>query len=64
MFVVRRWGFLTEDKGYIEVPRLPFIERETFELQWYWILLPITFVAVLMARNVFRTSLGLSLIHI
>ena len=33
MFVVRRWGFLTEDKGYIEVPRLPFIERETFELQ-------------------------------
>lgn len=60
MFVVRRWGFLTEDKGYIEVPRLPFIERETFELQWYWILLPVTFVAVLMARNVFRTSLGRS----
>jgi branched-chain amino acid transport system permease protein len=52
--------FLTEGKGYIEVPRLPFIERETFEIQWYWILLPITFLAVLMARNVFRTSLGRS----
>ena len=38
MFIVRRWGFLTEGKGYIEVPRLPFIERETFEIQWYWIL--------------------------
>jgi branched-chain amino acid transport system permease protein len=60
MFVVRRWGFLTEDKGYIEVPRLPFIERETFEVQWYWILLPITFVGVLMARNLFRTGLGRS----
>lgn len=35
MFIVRRWGFLTEGKGYIEVPRLPFIERETFEIQWY-----------------------------
>ncbi|MBK8468371.1 MAG: branched-chain amino acid ABC transporter permease [Actinomycetales bacterium] len=60
MFVVRRWGFLTEDKGYIEVPRFGFIERETFEIQWYWILLPITFLAVLMARNVFRSSLGRS----
>ncbi len=28
MFIVRRWGFLTEGKGYIEVPRLPFIERK------------------------------------
>ncbi len=64
MFVVRRWGFLTEKdgeaKGYIEVPRLPFIERETFEVQWYWILLPVTFLAVLGARNLFRASLGRS----
>jgi branched-chain amino acid transport system permease protein len=60
MFVVRRWGFLTEDRGYIEVPRLGFIERETFEVQWYWVLLPITFLAVLMARNLFRTALGRS----
>ena len=60
MFVVRRWGFLTEDKGYIEVPRWGFIERETFEIQWYWILLPVTFLAVLMARNLFRTALGRS----
>ena len=60
MFVVRRWGFLTEDRGYIEVPRLGFIERETFEVQWYWVLLQITFLAVLMARNLFRTALGRS----
>ncbi len=60
MFVVRRWDFLTEGKGYIEVPRPSFIERETFEIQWYWILLPVTFLAVLMARNLFRTALGRS----
>lgn len=64
MFVVRRWGFLTEDKGYIEVPRLNLfgwqIERETFELQWYWILLPVTIVSVFAARNLFRTALGRS----
>ncbi len=60
MFVVRRWGFLTQDKGYIEVPRLPFIERETFEVQWYWLLLPITALSVMAARNLFRSSLGRS----
>ncbi|HRW20113.1 MAG TPA: branched-chain amino acid ABC transporter permease [Dermatophilaceae bacterium] len=60
LFVVKRWGFLTEDKGYIDVPRAPFIERSTFELQWYWMLLPITFLSVLMARNLFRTALGRS----
>jgi branched-chain amino acid transport system permease protein len=64
MFVVRRWGFLTDDKGYIEVPRLNLfgwqVERETFELQWYWILLPITIVSVFAARNLFRTALGRS----
>jgi branched-chain amino acid transport system permease protein len=64
MFVVRRWGFLTDDKGYIEVPRLNLfgwqIERETFEVQWYWILLPITIVSVMAARNLFRTALGRS----
>ena len=64
MFVVRRWGFLTEDKGYIEVPRLNLfgwqIERETFEVQWYWLLLPITILSVMAARNLFRTALGRS----
>ena len=64
MFVVRRWGFLTDDKGYIEVPRLNLfgwqIERETFEVQWYWLLLPITIVSVMAARNLFRTALGRS----
>lgn len=64
MFVVKRWGWLTEDKGYIEVPRLNLfgwqIERETFELQWYWILLPVTVLSVFAARNLFRTALGRS----
>ena len=64
LFVVKRWGFLTEDKGYVDVPRLNIfgwqIERETFETQWYWVLLPITILAVLAARNIFRTGLGRS----
>ncbi len=60
MFVVRRWEFLTEGVGYVSVPRFSFIERTLFEVQWYWILLPITFLAVLAARNLFRTSVGRS----
>ena len=62
LFVVRRWAFLTEGKGYIEVPRLDLgplrIERETFEMQWYWLLAPIAVLAVVMARNLFRTAVG------
>ena len=50
MFVVRRWEWLTEGAGYVEVARLNLfgwqVERETFEVQWYWILLGITVVAV------------------
>ena len=64
LFVVKRWGFLTEDKGYVDVPRLNIlgwqIERETFETQWYWVLVPIAVLAVLAARNIFRTGLGRS----
>ena len=64
MFVVRRWEWLTEGAGYVEVARLKLfgwqVERETFEVQWYWILLGITVVAVLAARNLFRTALGRS----
>ena len=64
MFVVRRWGWLTEDKGYLDVPRLNLfgwqIEHEFFELQWYVILAPVTVVSVFAARNLFRTALGRS----
>jgi branched-chain amino acid transport system permease protein len=64
MFVVRRWGWLTENKGYVEVRRLNLlgwqVERETFEVQWYWILAVITVLSVVAARNLFRTALGRS----
>lgn len=64
MFVVRRWGWLTEGKGFIEVERLSVggfaIKREMFEVHWYWLLLAIAAVAVIVARNLFRTGLGRS----
>lgn len=64
MFVVRRWQWLTDGEGYIDVPRLEFfgwtVQRAMFEVQWYWILLAITTVCLLAARNLFRTSLGRS----
>ena len=64
MFVVRRWEFLTEGQGFIEVSRLSVlgfeIERRTFEQQWYWLLLAITIAVVFIARNLFRTTVGRS----
>jgi branched-chain amino acid transport system permease protein len=64
MFIVRRWEFLTEGKGFIEVSRLELfgwaIKRQTFEVQWYWLLLAITIAVVVVARNLFRTGLGRS----
>ncbi|MFK5646106.1 branched-chain amino acid ABC transporter permease [Ornithinimicrobium sp. LYQ121] len=63
-FVIRRWGWLTEGQGYIDVARLEVlgfrIDRASFEQQWYWILVIITIVAVVAARNLFRTGLGRS----
>ena len=62
LFVVRRWDFLTEGKGYVEVPRLAVggfeIQRAMFEVQWYWILAVIATGCVVVARNLFRTSVG------
>ncbi len=64
LFVVRRWQWLTEGRGFIEVARLNLfgwqIERETFEQQWYVILAVVTTASVLAARNLFRTALGRS----
>jgi len=64
IFVVRRWNWLSEGKGFIDVSRLNLfgweIKRETFEFQWYWVLLVLAVVAVLAARNLFRTGLGRS----
>lgn len=66
-FFIRRdyGGFLTEGRGYINVERLsvgPFEigGRAVFERTWYWILLVFAVLAVLAARNLFRTGLGRS----
>ncbi|MCE0486032.1 branched-chain amino acid ABC transporter permease [Ornithinimicrobium sediminis] len=63
-FVIRRWGWLTEDQGFIDVERLEVagfrVERTLFEQQWYWILLAFAVLTVLTARNLFRTGLGRS----
>ena len=63
-FVIRRWGWLTESKGYITLSRLEVfgwtLPRETFEQSWYWILMVLAVLAVLAARNLFRTGLGRS----
>ncbi|HPB73096.1 MAG TPA: branched-chain amino acid ABC transporter permease, partial [Phycicoccus sp.] len=62
LFVVRRWSWLTEGKGFVEVSRLEVfgwqVSREMFEVQWYWVLLAITTLVVLAARNLMRTALG------
>ncbi|MFZ0161753.1 MAG: branched-chain amino acid ABC transporter permease [Kineosporiaceae bacterium] len=64
MFVVRRWQWLTDGQGFLEVARLSLfgwrIERETFEVQWYWILVVVAGLSVVAARNLFRTALGRS----
>ncbi|HYO85496.1 MAG TPA: branched-chain amino acid ABC transporter permease [Dermatophilaceae bacterium] len=64
MFVVRRWEWLTEGKGFLDVARLNLfgweVSTRLFEFQWYWILLIIATGCVLAARNLFRTGLGRS----
>lgn len=64
IFVVRRWDFLTEGQGFVEVRRLEVfgfsIERANFEQQWYMILLVITILAAFIATNIFRTGVGRS----
>lgn len=64
VFVVRRWEWLTDGRGFVDVARLQVggyeVERLTFEWQWYWMLLPITALTVVGARNLFRCGLGRS----
>lgn len=64
IFVVRRWSWLTDGRGFVDVSRLNLfgweIQRTTFEFQWYWILLVLAAIAVLAARNLFRSGLGRS----
>jgi branched-chain amino acid transport system permease protein len=65
VFISRRWSLLREETGApLSVDRLHVggyeVTRQWFEFQWYWILLACAVVAVLAARNLFRTSLGRS----
>ncbi|MGO0577051.1 branched-chain amino acid ABC transporter permease [Ornithinimicrobium panacihumi] len=63
-FIIRRWGWLTEGKGYITLDRMNIfgwqLSRDSFEQSWYWILLVLATLAVMGARNLFRTGLGRS----
>jgi branched-chain amino acid transport system permease protein len=64
LFVVRRWGWLTDGQGFLDVDRLTIfgwkIPRVSFEFTWYWIIAGVAVLAVLAARNLFRTALGRS----
>ncbi|KRE37860.1 ABC transporter permease [Janibacter sp. Soil728] len=64
-FVIRRWSWLTEGQGYVNVDRFEVFgfkvgARAVFEQQWYWILLILAALTVISARNLFRTGLGRS----
>jgi branched-chain amino acid transport system permease protein len=64
VFVVRRWGWLTGGQGFLDVDRLTLfgyrVPRTSFEFTWYWIIVGLAVLAVLSARNLFRTALGRS----
>lgn len=68
IFVVRRWGWLTEGQGFVDVMRLEVfgfsLSRANFEQQWYLILIVITILAALTATNLFRTGVGRSFMAI
>lgn len=63
-FVIRRWRWLTDGHGYLEVPKLGVlgwtVPRASFEQTWYWVILAFAALSVITARNVFRTALGRS----
>jgi branched-chain amino acid transport system permease protein len=64
IFVVRRWGWLTGGQGFLDVDRLSIfgwrVPRDSFEFVWYWVIAGLAVLAVLTARNLFRTALGRS----
>src|SRR5688500_13346821 len=64
IFVVRRWGWLTGGQGFLDIDRLTIfgwrVPRTSFEFVWYWIIAGLAVLAVVTARNIFRTALGRS----
>lgn len=68
LFVVRRWEFLTEGEGFVDVMRLEVfgfsLGRANFEQQWYLILLVITILVAFTATNIIRSGVGRSFMAI
>jgi branched-chain amino acid transport system permease protein len=64
VFVIRRWGWLTNGQGFLDVDRLTIlgwrVPRTSFEFTWYWIIAALAVITVITARNLFRTTLGRS----
>lgn len=64
LFVVRRWEWLTGGQGYLDVRPFQLLGIEFVgplrEVLWYVTLLTFATLAVLAARNLFRTNLGRS----
>lgn len=61
LFVVRNWDVVTGGVDAISLPRLEiagFVFRKDFH--WYWVILAFAVLAVVSARNLFRTGLGRS----
>jgi branched-chain amino acid transport system permease protein len=60
--IARRWGWLTDGVGFITLDRVELfgagMSSGLFELQWFVILVVLTALAVLTARNLFRTGYG------
>jgi branched-chain amino acid transport system permease protein len=63
-FVIRRWHWLTDGRGYLEAPPLGVagwrVQHAAFEQTWYWVIVGAAALGALAARNVFRTALGRS----
>jgi branched-chain amino acid transport system permease protein len=62
IFVIRRWAWLTGGHGFLDVDRLTVlgwrVPRSSFEFVWYWVIATLAVLAVVSARNLFRTALG------
>lgn len=64
VFVARRWDWLTGGTGFLDIRAFELfgwqVGAALFEVEWYTVLLVVTALAVLAARNLFRTDLGRS----
>jgi len=63
-FAIRRWRWLTDGHGFVDVRRLALfgweVPKKSFELVWYWVILAVAVVGAAAAANLFRSALGRS----